>query len=75
MAEQFSMRLPKGTKEKLQALADATGRTKAFLAQDAIERYLELESWQIKGIQEGLKEVDEGKTIPYEDIKKEWDIE
>ena len=75
MAEQFSLRLPKGTKERLQELADATGRTKAFLAQDAIERYLELESWQIKAIQEGLKDVDEGRLIPYADIKKKWEIE
>ena len=75
MAEQFSLRLPKGTKERLQELADATGRTKAFLAQDAIERYLELESWQIKSIQEGLKDVDEDRLIPYENIKKEWEIE
>ena len=74
MAEQFSLRLPKGTKERLQELADATGRTKAFLAQDAIERYLELESWQIKAIQEGLKAVDEGKIVSFENIKEEWKL-
>ena len=74
MAEQFSLRLPKGTKERLQELADATGRTKAFLAQDAIERYLELESWQIKAIQEGLKAVDEGKVVLLENIKDEWKL-
>lgn len=75
MAEQFSLRLPKGTKERLQAVADATGGTKAFLAQDAIEKYLELESWQINAIQEGLKDVDEGKIVPYNDIKQEWGID
>lgn len=74
MAEQFSLRLPKGTKERLQELADATGRTKAFLAQDAIERYLELESWQINAIQEGLKAVDEGKVVSLENIKEEWKL-
>lgn len=74
MAEQFSLRLPKGTKERLQELADATGRTKAFLAQDAIERYLELESWQIHAIQEGLKAVDEGKVVSLENIKEEWKL-
>lgn len=72
MAEQFSLRLPKGTKDRLQELADATGRTKAFLAQDAIERYLELESWQIQAIQEGVKAVDDGKIVSYEEIKEEW---
>ena len=75
MAEQFSLRLPKGTKARLQELADATGRTKTFLAQDAIEKYLELEAWQIKAIQDGLKDVDEGRVIPYKDIKKKWGIE
>ena len=74
MAEQFSLRLPKGTKDRLQELADATGRTKAFLAQDAIERYLELESWQIQAIKEGVKAVDNGNVVSYEDIKQEWGL-
>jgi predicted transcriptional regulator len=74
MAEQFSLRLPKGTKDRLQELADATGRTKAFLAQDAIERYLELESWQIQAIQEGVKAVDDGKIVSYKEIKQEWGL-
>ena len=75
ISEQFSLRLSKKTKDMLQELADATGRTKAFLAQDAIERYLEIESWQIKSIQEGIKNVDKGNVITLEDIKQEWDIE
>ena len=74
MSEQFSLRLPKGTKDRLQELADATGRTKAFLAQDAIERYLELESWQIQAIQEGVKAVDDGKIVSYKEIKQEWGL-
>ena len=74
MAEQFSLRLPKGMKDRLQELADATGRTKAFLAQDAIEKYLELESWQIQAIQEGIKAVDEGNVTPLENIKEEWGL-
>lgn len=74
-SEQFSLRLSKKTKDMLQKLADATGRTKAFLAQDAIERYLEVESWQIKSIQDGIKAVDEGNVVSLEDIKQEWNIE
>ena len=37
-SEQFSLRIPKGTKEKLEQLAKATGRTKAFLSIEAIEK-------------------------------------
>ena len=75
MTEQFSIRLPNGTKERLQALADALGRTKSFLVQDAVEKYLEAEAWQIRAIQEGIKAADDGKVIPYRDIKLEWGIE
>ena len=75
MAEQFSLRLPKGTKERLQQLADATGRTKAFFFFFAIEKYLDLEAWQIASIQEGIKAADEGQVVAYKDIKQEWGLE
>ena len=75
MAKPFSLRLPNEIKEKLQKLADATGRTKTFLAQYAIEKYLDTESWQINAIQEGIDAIENGQTISYEDVKKEWDLE
>ena len=74
-SEQLSLRLSKETKQKLEELAQATGRTKAYLAQDAIERYLELESWQITAIQEGIKAVDNNDVVSIDDIKKNWGIE
>lgn len=74
-SEQLSLRLSRDTKQKLEQLAQATGRTKAYLAQDAIERYLELESWQIGAIQEGIKAVDNNDVVSINDIKKDWGIE
>ncbi len=74
-SEQFSLRIPKVTKEKLEELAKATGRTKAFLAIEAIEKYLDLESWQISAIQKGIKDIDNGKHVSIDDVKKEWGIE
>lgn len=74
-SEQFSLRLPKNIKQELEELAKTTGRTKAYLAQDAIKRYLELESWQIKAIQEGIRDVDNDNTIAIDNIKSEWGIE
>lgn len=75
MAEQFSLRLSTDTKDRLQKLAEATGRTKSFLAQEAIERYLDIEAWQITAIQDGIKDVDDGKTVSFSDIKNEWSIQ
>lgn len=73
-SEQFSLRLPEGTKSRLEELAAATGRTKAFLAIDAIEKYLDIESWQIRATQDGIKDIDEGKVLPIEDVKRDWGI-
>ena len=73
-SEQFSLRIPKNTKNKLEELAKATGRSKAFIAVEAIDRYIELEAWQIGAIQEGLQSVDEGKTISINQIKEDWGI-
>ena len=74
-SEQFSLRISKRTKEKLEELAKATGRSKAFLAIEAIEKYLELESWQISATQKGIKDIDDGKHVSIADVKKEWGIE
>lgn len=74
-SEQFSLRLSKDTKCRLEELAKATGRTKAYLAQDAIERYLETEAWQINAIQQGIKDVDENKFVSIDEVKKDRSIE
>ncbi len=74
-SEQFSIRLPKDIKYQLEKLAQATGRTKAFLALDAIEKYLALESWQISAIQQGIKDVDNGKVVSIDKIKSDWNLE
>ena len=73
--EQFSLRLSKETKAELEELAKATGRSKAFLAQDAIRKYLEIEAWQIRAIQEGIKSAERGELVPEEEVKREWGIE
>lgn len=74
-SEQFSLRLSKETKSKLEQLAKATGRSKAYLAIEAIEKYLDIESWQINAIKQGIKDIDNGKTVSLEDVKKDWGIE
>lgn len=51
------------TKSQLEKLAAATNLSKSFLATEALERYLELEAWQIKEIKQALKEADAGSDI------------
>jgi predicted transcriptional regulator len=54
----LTLRINNKTKLMLDRLANATHRTKSFLAAEAIERYIELEAWKVKEIKAALKEAD-----------------
>ncbi len=56
----MSMRLPDELTDQLDLLASATGRTKSFLAGQAIRDYIERESWQITEITQAISEADSG---------------
>jgi RHH-type transcriptional regulator, rel operon repressor / antitoxin RelB len=59
----LTLRVDTKTKAKLDKLAEATKRSKSFLAAEAIERYLEVEAWQIKEIKQAIKEADAGDFV------------
>jgi RHH-type rel operon transcriptional repressor/antitoxin RelB len=44
-----SVRLARSTKARLQQLAKSTGRSRAYLAAEAIEEYLDINEWQDGG--------------------------
>lgn len=54
----MSMRLPAELANQLGALAEATGRTKSFLAVQAIRDFVEREAWQVAEIRKALEEAD-----------------
>lgn len=56
----MSMRLPDELTSQLDALAAATGRSKSFLASQAIRDYIERESWQIAEITQAISEAEAG---------------
>jgi len=56
----MTVRVPAEMKERLERLAEATSRSKSWLATDALRRYIELEEWQIAETQAGLREADAG---------------
>lgn len=56
----MSLRIPEDMADTLANLAKATGRSKSFLAVDALREYLTREAWQIEEIQKALKEADSG---------------
>lgn len=66
----LTLRVSNKTKSMLDKLAVATQRTKSFLAAEAIERYLEVEAWQVREIKTALKEADKKDFISDKEFAK-----
>ncbi len=70
MSETLSIRVDAGTKERLDALAKRSKRSKSFLAAEAIAAYVESEEWQLGELQAGMAELDSGQEISHEKVSK-----
>lgn len=66
----LSIRLNAQTKAKLDALAKASRRSKSFLAAEAIESFVAAESWQLKEIEAGVKDLDADRTIDHRQVRR-----
>jgi len=64
----LTLRVPVEVKQQLDKLADATHRSKSWLAGEAIQRYLDLEAWQIGEIGQALAEADAGDFASDEEV-------
>ncbi len=51
----LSVRIPSEVHDQLDELSDATGRTRSFLAAEAIESYLATQAWQVNSIKKSLR--------------------
>lgn len=72
----LTLRLPDAMREELEDLSDATGRSKSFLAQEALRQYLEVEAWQIAETKAAIKEANAGDFARPADVTKlarKWD--
>jgi predicted transcriptional regulator len=65
----MTVRLRPEVRDKLDALARDTKRSKSYLASEAIETYVNLNAWQVAHIKEALAEDDEGGPgVPHEEV-------
>jgi RHH-type transcriptional regulator, rel operon repressor / antitoxin RelB len=67
-----TVRLNADLKARLEALARSTGRSKSFLAAEAIAAYVELNEWQIAEIEEGMAELDSGQILSEEEATERY---
>jgi predicted transcriptional regulator len=66
-----SVRIDVAVKQRLEKLAKSTGRSRSFLAAEAITEYLDLNEWQVAGIEKAVASLDRGEGIAHERVK-EW---
>lgn len=73
--EPFTVRLDAELKQKLEALAVVTKRSKNWLAKEAIAEFVKRESWQVQQIEEAVQKADsvEASWIPHEEVFTEID--
>jgi RHH-type rel operon transcriptional repressor/antitoxin RelB len=57
--------------QRLQRLAKSTGRSRAYLAAEAIHEYLDVNEWQVAGIEQAIASLDRGRGIAHTRVS-EW---
>lgn len=75
MSTTMTVRLEDEVKDRLDNLAQATQRSKSFLAAEAIRLFVETNEWQIGEIKVALKEADAGDFASDKDVAalaKKW---
>jgi RHH-type transcriptional regulator, rel operon repressor / antitoxin RelB len=71
----FTVRVEPAVKKRLERLAKSTGRSRSFLAAEALSEYLDVNEWQVAGIRRAMASLDRGEGVPHEQVKqwvKSW---
>jgi predicted transcriptional regulator len=67
----FTVRVDAAAKKRLERLAKSTGRSRSFLAAEAINEYLDVNEWQVAGIKRAIASLDRGEAIPHDRVR-DW---
>src|SRR6266567_1487328 len=67
----FTVRVDAVAKNRLEKLAKNTGRSRSFLAAEAINEYLDVNEWQVAGIKQAITSLDRGEGVAHERFK-DW---
>ncbi len=77
MSTTMTVRLEDEVRDRLDQLAEATQRSKSFLAAEAIRAFVETNEWQILEIRAALREADAGDFASDKDVaalSRKWKV-
>jgi RHH-type rel operon transcriptional repressor/antitoxin RelB len=67
----FTVRVEPLVKKRLEKLAKSTGRSRSFLAAEALNEYLDVNEWQVAGVKRAIASLDRGEGVSHEDVR-DW---
>lgn len=73
MSTTMTVRVEDKAKAALDKLAAVTGRSRSYLAGEAIRQYIDLNQWQVGEIQQALAEADRGEFASDAEVKRWFD--
>lgn len=65
----FTVRVEPAVKKRLEKLARSTGRTRSFLAAEALNEYLDVNEWQVAGVKQAMASLDRGEGVSHQEVK------
>ena len=65
----FTVRVEPQVKKRLEKLARSTGRSRSFLAAEALSEYLDVNEWQVAGVRQAIASLDGGEGVPHSEVK------
>jgi predicted transcriptional regulator len=74
----LTVQLSELDKERLEALAEATGRSESLLAAEAVSEYLALQEWQVFAIEAAIASLDREEEIAHAAMRdwiESWDTD
>lgn len=77
MSSVLTVRVTDEVKDQMDVLAEVTGRTRSWIASEAIKQYLDIESWQISELKNALAEADAGDFASDEELEqlmRKWSV-
>ncbi len=67
----FTVRVEPEVKKRLEKLAKSTGRTRSFLAAEALNEYLDVNEWQVAGVKRAIASLDRCEGVSHQEVK-DW---
>lgn len=67
----FTVRVDSSVKRRLENLAKSTGRSRSYLAAEALSEYLATNEWQVAGIKQAATSLEKGEGVSHERVR-EW---